>query len=314
MNGLDDDTAQTLDALVQQLGTDGAGGLEELLHSLPEPARGVLVVDDTVETLRVLVATLSGEGYEVRPANGGAQALEAIKAQRPELVLLDVRMPGVDGFEVCRTLRASEATRNIPVLFLSATGDDVERLRCFEVGGVDFIPKPFQREELLARVRTHLELTRLRSRLEEQVQERTASLKNAILRIAEEYSEKELLEGALQKAHRRYRHLVENVPLGIFQLSLQGHFKYANRALLRQFGCAGQEDLIRDHYEFRRSWEDPREFDDFLQQSMQRGILDNHPVRLVVGGHVRCFRYFTCFDSHGGLVNGISVPERGTER
>lgn len=311
MNGLDDDTAETLDALVQQLGPEGAGGLNEILNGIPVPARGVLVVDDTIETLRVLVATLSGEGYEVRPANGGAQALEAVRAQRPELVLLDVRMPEIDGYEVCRQLRESEATRNIPVLFLSGTGDDAERLRCFEVGGVDFIPKPFQREELLARVHTHLELTRLRTRLEDQVQERTASLKTAILRIAEEYSEKEVLEGALQKSHRRYRHLVENVPLGIFQLSQTGSFKYVNRALLRQFGSLGHEEFIREHYDFRRCWEDPLEFDDFLQQSMRRGTLDNHSVRLVLGGHVRSFRYFVCYDPHGGLISGISVPERG---
>lgn len=237
--------------------------------------------------------------------------MEAVRAQRPELVLLDVRMPGTDGFQVCKHLKETDDTRNIPVLFLSATGDDAERLRCFEVGGVDFIPKPFQREELLARVRTHLELTRLRSRLEEQVQERTASLKTAILRIAEEYSEKEILEGELQKSHRRYRHLVENVPLGIFQLSQTGSFKYANRALLRQFGSIGHEEFIRDHYDFRRCWEDPREFEDFLQQSVRRGVLDNHPVRLVLGGHARHFLYYVCFDPHGGLINGISVPERG---
>lgn len=137
---------------------------------------GILIVDDTLSTLKLLADTLISEKYRVRPVTSGAQALESINAELPELILLDIRMPGMDGFEVCKRLKAGEATRAIPILFLSATTDAQERVQGFELGGVDFIPKPFQRAELLARVRTHLELSRLQVNLEELVAQRTKEL------------------------------------------------------------------------------------------------------------------------------------------
>jgi len=307
MDSAFDDTAQTLQVLIGQLDREGEGGAETLLQSLPAQAKGILVVDDTVEALRILVTMLSEEGHEVRSANGGVQALEAVRALRPELVLLDVRMPGMDGFEVCRQLKSNETTHSVPVLFLSATGDDEERLRCFDVGGVDFISKPFQREELLARVRTHLELSRLRSRLEEQVQDRTASLKTAILRIAEECTGKEQLQGVLEKSERRYRNLVEKAPVGMYQLTLQGTFKYVNNAMLRQFGCVGHEEFMREHSDFKKCWEDQREFGNFLQVVTQQGSLEGHTAWLFLRGKVQIFLHYAFFDVQTGLINGISV-------
>jgi len=142
----------------------------------------ILVVDDDAESLRVLVSTLQPEGYTIRPANSGELALASIAAQPPDLILMDIRMPGLDGFEVCRRLKAEETTRSIPVIFQSAATDLADRLEGLRLGAVDYISKPFQREELLARVRTHLELALLRGDLEELVKERTAQLK---LEIAE---------------------------------------------------------------------------------------------------------------------------------
>jgi len=142
----------------------------------------ILVVDDTAESLRVLDGILQPEGYIIRPANSGELALASIAAQPPDLILLDIRMPGMDGFEVCRRLKADETTRNIPVIFQSAATDLADRLEGLRLGAVDYISKPFQREELLARVKTHLELALLRGNLEVIVRERTTQLE---LEIAE---------------------------------------------------------------------------------------------------------------------------------
>jgi DNA-binding response OmpR family regulator len=142
----------------------------------------ILVVDDTAESLRVLTEALQQEGYSVRPANSGELALASIAAQPTDLILLDIRMPGLDGFEVCRRLKADAATRYIPVIFQSAATDLADRLEGLRLGAVDYISKPFQREELLARVKTHLELALLRGHLEILVNERTAQLE---LEIAE---------------------------------------------------------------------------------------------------------------------------------
>ncbi len=147
-------------------------------------ASKILIVDDTPASLKLLADLLKSEGYEVRPTTSGELALKAAQSEAPDLILLDVRMPVMDGYEVCRRLKALSATRDIPVIFVSAASDTEEKVRGFEIGAVDFVTKPFQRDELLARVRTHLELGRLRAHLDELVAERTARLTETERRLA----------------------------------------------------------------------------------------------------------------------------------
>lgn len=135
----------------------------------------ILVVDDTHPSLKLLTDVLTAAGYEVRPADSGELALASVAARPPELILLDIRMPGMDGFEVFRRLKTRERSRDIPVMFLSAVTETEQRVEGLKLGAVDFIPKPFQAEELLARVRTHMEMSRLRARLEHEA----ASLQSA---------------------------------------------------------------------------------------------------------------------------------------
>ncbi len=125
----------------------------------PAPAT-ILVVDDTPANLRLLTTMLRDGGYKVRPVSSGEMALRAVEAKAPDLVLLDVNMPGMDGYEVCRRLKADPRWRDIPVLFISALTDTADKVRAFQAGGVDYVGKPFQFEEVDARVRTHLELRR----------------------------------------------------------------------------------------------------------------------------------------------------------
>lgn len=150
--------------------------------SIEPPMTGqgvILAVDDTPASLRLLTDILKAEGYTVRSAINGELALRSAFASPPELVLLDVNMPNMDGFEVCRQLRANPATREVPVIFVSALSETVEKVRGFEFGAVDYVTKPYQREELLARVRTHVELSRLRNHLEVIVEARTAALRES---------------------------------------------------------------------------------------------------------------------------------------
>lgn len=128
----------------------------------------ILIVDDVPANLHLLSGMLREHGYRVRPAPSGALALEAARHTPPDLVLLDINMPEMDGFEVCRRLKADPALQDIPVLFVSALGETEDKLRAFKKGGQDYITKPFQVEEVLARVRTHLSLRRARRTLEEQ--------------------------------------------------------------------------------------------------------------------------------------------------
>ncbi len=117
---------------------------------------GIVIVDDTPDNLRLLVGILKKCGYKVRPAPGALRALATIDKEPPDLILLDIMMPEMDGFEVCRRLKAEPRTRDIPVIFLSALNETFDKVRAFKSGGVDFISKPFQVEEVLARVNAHL--------------------------------------------------------------------------------------------------------------------------------------------------------------
>ena len=143
----------------------------------------IIAVDDTPESLSMLVEILRGEGYLVRPADSGALALAAAFSKTPELILLDVRMPGMGGFEVMRRLRGDDRTRNVPVIFLSALTETADRVEGIRLGAVDFISKPFEREELLARIGLHLEFARLRYRLEDLVAQRTRELHVGLERL-----------------------------------------------------------------------------------------------------------------------------------
>ena len=136
----------------------------------------ILVVDDTTTNLDLLEDLLSMEGYAVRPVPSGALALQAATAVPPDLILLDINMPKMDGYEVCRHLKADPRTRDIPVIFLSALSGGIDKVTAFDVGGIDYVTKPFQLEEVIARIETHLELYRLQQKLEQRVEERTAEL------------------------------------------------------------------------------------------------------------------------------------------
>ena len=128
-------------------------------------ATSVLVVDDTVENLRLLSDLLEQHGYEVRAVTNGRHALQAVEHAPPDLILLDIAMPGMDGFEVCRRLKATDGAKDVPVVFLTALTETADKVRAFESGAVDYVTKPFQFDEVLARVRTHVSLRRAQAAL-----------------------------------------------------------------------------------------------------------------------------------------------------
>lgn len=131
----------------------------------------ILIVDDTPQNLASLGDMLEGQGYDVRVATSGLQALATSQSSRPDLILLDLLMPGMDGHEVCRRLKADPELRHIPVIYISALGMSEQKIQAFREGAVDYITKPFQADEVLARVRTHLQLTRV-EHLELEIAER----------------------------------------------------------------------------------------------------------------------------------------------
>ncbi len=165
----------------------------------------ILIVDDTPTNLEVLVDYFANNHFDLFVATDGESALEQINHARPDIILLDVKMPGIDGFETCRRLKANKDTEDIPVIFMTALSDTVDKVKGFTLGAVDYVTKPIQHDEVLARVTTHLTLRTLQRRLreanetlEQKVQHRTAELFAANAALEQALSEVEQLKGRLQ--------------------------------------------------------------------------------------------------------------------
>lgn len=137
------------------------------------PQATILVVDDMPENLRLLLSILSHSGYNVRLASNGTMALKSLSVALPDLILLDIKMPDMSGYEVCKRLQADARTRGIPVIFISALNDLEDKVHGFAVGGVDYITKPLEAQEVLARIQTHLKLRSLQQSLLQEIHRRT---------------------------------------------------------------------------------------------------------------------------------------------
>jgi sigma-B regulation protein RsbU (phosphoserine phosphatase) len=142
----------------------------------------ILIVDDAPANLRLLSQMLSKRGYGVRAATSGKRALASVRKAPPDLILLDIKMPSMDGYEVCRRLKADPSTRNIPVIFISALDEIQDKVQAFATGGVDYVTKPFQIEEVMARAETHLALRRL----QKQLRDANLQLQEANIRLERE--------------------------------------------------------------------------------------------------------------------------------
>ena len=178
---------------------------EEQQSDTPEAQGNILVVDDTPDNLRLLSTLLTERGYRVRAASNGQMALAAAKAQPPDLILLDVRMPQMNGYQVCQALKSQENTSTIPVIFLSALSDAPDKVKAFEVGGADYITKPFQVEEVMVRVETQLNLRRL----QEQLRSQNLLLKQEVSEREVVLRQRQQVEAAVRRQAQRERVIKE---------------------------------------------------------------------------------------------------------
>jgi PAS domain S-box-containing protein len=203
----------------------------------------IVVVDDDAESLKLLTDILSQEGYHVRPAHTGKLALASIAAAPPELILLDKRMPGMDGFEVCRRLKEFQQTRDIPVIFLSGSDREEQHVEGFHLGAVDFVTKPFKHRELLARVSTQLELRRLRVELEKRVVERTEDLRLANEQLHCELADRKRAEQTLRESEERFRSMADSTSLMICVCGPDKLATFFNKGWLEFTGRTVEQEL-----------------------------------------------------------------------
>jgi PAS domain S-box-containing protein len=192
----------------------------------------VLIVDDTPANRQLVVEALGRRGYRVLVAQDGEEGIERARLVQPDLILLDVRMPGIDGFETCRRLKADPEVQEIPVIFMTALSEQADKVNGFAAGGVDYVTKPFQIDELLARVATHVKLRRLQKQLEAQ---------NAELRRYRDNLEQQV--AARTEEVRLMSHALNRVQEAAYLLDENGRIIYVNDEACRALGY-GVDDLL----------------------------------------------------------------------
>jgi PAS domain S-box-containing protein len=205
----------------------------------------ILVAGDDSESRALLAGLLTGEGYQVRSAETGERTLASVFSDPPDLIVLDVRIPGLDGFAVCRRLKEDPVTRDIPIVFVSAARKSQQRLECLRRGASDFIVKPFRREELFARIRIHVAQSHRRSELERQVAERTAELTRVSEQLQLKLAERRRSEQALIESERRFRELANQAPVAIWVTGPGNTTTFCNRRALL-FAGGKMKQLIAD--------------------------------------------------------------------
>jgi DNA-binding response OmpR family regulator len=149
----------------------------------------ILIVDDNPKNVKMLFDVLEFAGFRTLIAKSGEDALEALEFAKPDLILLDIMMPGIDGFETCIRIKANSKTQEIPVIFMTALSDVGDKIKGLNSGAVDYITKPFHQEEVLARVKNHLELYQLRRSLEQRVIDRTSELAETVEQLQQVQTE-----------------------------------------------------------------------------------------------------------------------------
>ncbi|MDM8551369.1 response regulator, partial [Desulfobacterales bacterium HSG2] len=255
----------------------------------------LLIVDDHPRNLAVIVDYLEDHGFPVLVAQNGESGIRRAGYARPALILLDVLMPGMDGFETCRRLKADEATKDIPVIFMTALSDTVSKVKGFEAGGVDYITKPFQVKEVLARVKTHLSLRNMQKRLEEKI-----------------FEQKQTQE-KLRKAKEEWEQTFDTVPDLIAILDKNHRIMRVNKAMSDCLGILPEMCIGRTCYAGVHGTDHPPSFCPHLQLLKDGREHTSEVYEENLGGHF-IVTASPLFDEDGEVTGCVHVARNINER
>ena len=204
-----------------------------------EHAPHILIVDDSLKTLKLLTDILVNHGYQVRHAASGQAALKSVAGETPDLILLDVQLPDMEGHEVCRRLKSNKKSRMIPVIFIGLLDEAFVKIKGFDAGGIDYITMPIRPAEVLTRVKTHLNLRRLQDQVDAQN-----------IELQQEMNIRKQTEVALRESERRMSDIIDFIPDATFAIDLEGKVIAWNRAMEEMTGVMAEDMLGKGDYEY----------------------------------------------------------------
>ena len=264
---------------------------------IPSLKADILIIDDTPDNLRLLNQILS-QHYKVRLAPSGDIGLKAARSTPPDLILLDVMMSGMNGYEVATQLKADERTAEIPIIFISALDNTESKVLGFTAGGVDYITKPFQEKEVLARVHTHL------------------SLRALYLQAQKEIAERKRAEESLRKREQEYKTLVENTPDVIARFDRQYRHIYVNPIVEKEFGIPPAKLLGKTHRELGQPPEAADWSENIIRQVFETGqeVVFELTVPTPAGNKYYLSRGVPEFAEDGSVISVLIIHRNITER
>ncbi|MCX5815902.1 MAG: response regulator [Proteobacteria bacterium] len=273
----------------------------------------ILVVDDQPQNIELLEAYLVPQGYEIVKAANGEEALGKLSGNQIDLILLDVMMPGMDGFEVTRRVRQDDKHRLLPIILVTILRETEDRVKGIEAGCDEFISYPVDKMELLARVGSLLKvkaynelMSNYRKELESEVTRRTEELKHALENLQQEIIDRKRAEAALTKSEEKFRSIFENSVEGIFQTTPKGRFLSINQSFARLTGYSSPEELIECITDLgHQLYVNPEDCTQFMGLIEEHGIVEGYEVEyyrkdgstIWVSINARCVR-----DEHGVLM------------
>ncbi|MDA3954293.1 MAG: response regulator [Bacteroidales bacterium] len=233
----------------------------------------ILVIEDTHETIEIIRKVLTNNNYNVAISTDGESAIQKAEMDLPDLILLDIMMPGIDGYETCKRLKDNDITKDIPVIFTSALAEAFDKVKAFKLGAVDYIIKPINVEELLARINTHLtvrqlqhDLQEVNKKLEKTVSDRTQALATT--------------SKIMHLNDQKYRFLFNNLLAGIVFTNVDdGSVLDCNNKAVAMFGYNNKEQCLAN-YNFQKNYVNPEQRNYFAEQIIKNGKLENFELNL----------------------------------
>ncbi len=274
----------------------------------PTQKTNILIVDDSLTNLSAFSEYLAAPGNEVSVAANGTDALTQIGEHKPDIILLDVMMPGIDGFETCRRLKSNPATKHIPVIFMTSLADTVDKVKGLGLGAVDYVTKPFQEEEILARIKTHVTV----SRLQEELHARNMSLQQEIQQRKQAEAELQQRNQALRYSETRFRDLVMSLSDWVWEFDEHFHFTYSSDKVMDLLGLRAEEVPGKSLFEVMPD-ETAREL-----ESQLTGLLANKlPIKALEHHILHADGHTVCLETNGLPIlddNGRVTGYRGASK